>query len=124
MTMVIAAKNDSNAIIMSADKRVTYSDSYGNITGYSDDYKKTYVIGNRFIISFAGRTHIAESALKYINDNQIKLLSIIESKNVKSFFKEAFLLGKTVFEKRYPGLAPTSTFLLGYISGNKTNLLG
>ncbi|MCC3359375.1 hypothetical protein [Bacillus sp. REN16] len=123
MTMLIAVKNDSNAILLTADKRVTYSDVNGNITGYSDDYKKTRVIVNKFILSFAGRTLIAESALNYINDNDFKLLSMTENKDIRNFFREAFLKGKQAFEERFPGLAPTSTFLLGYISENKTTLL-
>lgn len=99
MTMVIAVKNN-DSVIMTADKRITTSSSNGQVTRYSDDYKKISIIDNRFILSFAGRAFVAKNALSFIN-KEIDILSSSSTIEVKLFFREAFLYGKACFETIY-----------------------
>lgn len=122
MTMIITAKNDPHTIIMTADKRETYSNILGEITGFSDNYKKTLVIEGNFVLSFAGRTYIVESALKYINEHIIELRTIQPGKQ-KEFFQGAFQFGKTSFIREFPSLKPTTVFYLGYINNGIASLL-
>ncbi|WP_096435650.1 hypothetical protein [Alteribacter populi] len=120
MTMVIAVKN-GDSVIMTADKRVTQTNiSNGTPTSYSDDYKKIKVIDNRYIVSFAGRTFVAEQAFDFI-DHNIERLSVNEP---SVFFKDAFNYGKACFESRQLGIPATSTFFLGYIQSTTPILQG
>ncbi len=123
MTMVIAVKNDPHTIIMTADKRKTSSNLDGEITDFFDDYKKTLIIEGNFILSFAGRTYIVESALKYINEHLIELRNIQPGKQIE-FFQKAFQFGKISFEKQFPWLQPIAVFYLGYLNNGIATLLG
>lgn len=121
MTMIIAIKNDEETIIMTADKRLTTSDLNGKILHQTDDYKKTLVIADRFILSFAGKVKIVEIALEYINDRISNNLDTIEVINV---FKEAFLKGKQTFNQLFPTVKSDVVFYLGYLNEGKATLVG
>lgn len=119
MTMVIAVKNEDN-IIMTADKRITIQANTGEAIIINDNYKKIKIFDNKFIVSFAGRNHIAEQAFIYIEQNIEKLNNTKPS----SFFRDAFNHGKSCFEHIHPNAAPTSIFFLGYMLEDTPILLG
>ncbi|MFP7265811.1 hypothetical protein [Bacillus altitudinis] len=119
MTMLIVMSTD-NSIIMTSDKRVTRTDSFGKVIKVqSDDYKKIKIIKGKYIVSFAGRTAIAEKAFKFIDEN-IELLEY----DIHLFFKNAFQYGKTCFENKFPNIEPISVFFLGYIREDTNYLIG
>ncbi|TWG61227.1 hypothetical protein [Bacillus subtilis] len=119
MTMVITVIS-GNSIIMTADKRVTKSNGFGQgVEVVSDDYKKIKIIKDKYIVSFAGRADIAKKAFEYI---EAKIDGINNYIDPLIFFKEAFKNGKTSFETSYPGIPPISVFFLGYINQNQPKL--
>ncbi|MGE1143903.1 hypothetical protein [Bacillus pumilus] len=119
MTMLIVISTD-NSIIMTADKRVTTTDGFGKVIEVqSDDYKKIKIIKGEYIVSFVGRTAIAEKAFKFIDEN-IESLEY----DIHVFFKKAFQYGKTCFENSFPNIEPTSVFFLGYIKEDTSYLIG
>ncbi|WP_024428222.1 hypothetical protein [Bacillus safensis] len=119
MTMLIVMATD-NSIIMTADKRVTRTDGYGKVIKIvSDDYKKIKIIKGKYIVSFAGRTAIAEKAFKFIDEKIVSL-----EYDIHLFFKNAFQYGKACFENSFPNIEPTSVFFLGYIKDDTSYLKG
>ncbi|MGV0165934.1 hypothetical protein ACUWGD_15010 [Bacillus velezensis] len=122
MTMLIAVKFD-NSIVMTADKRVTTTNSLGRILKVeSDEYKKIKIINKKYVISFAGRMFIAEKAFDFIDQKSDILNSNIDP---LLFFREAFNYGKSFFEAYYSGINPLSVFFVGYIKPDeRPQLLG
>ncbi|UAW07986.1 hypothetical protein [Bacillus phage BUCT082] len=114
MTMLLVAKY-GDSVIMTADKRVTEIDGSGEVVKVkSDEYEKIKVIDDRYVISFAGVTIVAERAFEWINQN----LDVLTLNDIDPlyFFKKAFNYGKEYFEAVHPGHDPITVFYLGYIT--------
>ncbi|MCY9057955.1 hypothetical protein MOE81_08440 [Bacillus inaquosorum] len=122
MTMIIAVKW-SNNIIMSADKRQTQTDSCSGelLKIKSDDYIKIKIINNKYIVSFAGSTLIAEKAFELLNQNIDVLNLHIDPLGI---FRASFKYGKKYFEAVYPGIKPVSVFYVGFMSQQEPKLFG
>ncbi|MCY7829889.1 hypothetical protein MOB37_18595 [Bacillus spizizenii] len=120
MTMVIA-QNLGDSLIMTADRRITNTNHLGEVIGISsDDYKKIKIVNNKYIISFAGRVHIAKKAFEFIDE---KINTINKYMDPHLFFKKAFNYGKEYYEENFPG-EPLSVFYLGYLKQKEPKLIG
>ncbi|WHY22658.1 hypothetical protein QNH41_11370 [Bacillus halotolerans] len=123
MTMIVAVKW-SNNIIMTADKRQTETDSCSGelLKIKSDDYIKIKIIDNKYIVSFAGSTLIAEKAFELLNQN-VDVLNL-HSIDPLGIFRDSFKYGKAHFEAVYPGIKPVSVFYVGFMRQHEPKLFG